>query len=359
MEMEGIRDLPSRHKKKVVPSLFIKTSKMKKLFLLPLSIFFCFNVVAQDADLSKAMEMFVGGTFGKPKIVPKLTKLGIAQVTVNFKHKSTRTSTVQEKKFSPIGKTPGKSATGTVTAYLNFIDEDPTEEDYLEIVNHFYHYLQQSLKKAGIDTVSWEKVSATEFYASGKESPLNDDEDKITYNANNGNTLYDGKKAFAFGKVKKAANFSETLDAPVAFVHATVDFADIMVNVSVKTSGYRSTWSPDYNAAKPVTHMKSKTTVAPLIHIPENSSHIMFFNQKMQGENMNVTSNLPAEMDYAASVTEDPSLLKKKSKAFSVSFSKKLESSPVIISTTREKYIEAAKKALEKMADAMIAKAKA
>ena len=65
---------------------------------------------------------------------------------------------------------------------------------------------------------------------------------------------------------------------------------------------------------------------------------MLFFNRKMQTENMNVTSNLPAEMDYAESLTEDSSLLKKKREVFAVSFSGKLELNPVNISTTREKY---------------------
>lgn len=56
---------------------------------------------------------------------------------------------------------------------------------------------------------------------------------------------------------------------------------------------------------------------------------MLFFNRKMQTENMNVTSNLPAEIDYAESLTEDSS---------AVSFFGKLELNPVIISTTRKKY---------------------
>ncbi|MEJ7626425.1 MAG: hypothetical protein WKF35_06160 [Ferruginibacter sp.] len=170
--------------------------------------------------------------------------------------------------------------------------------------------------------------------------------------------MYNGKIGFAFGKIKKAARFCEEIGAPAAFIHTTVDFADILVDVEIKTTGYKSTWTPSYNTVGQVTKSKSKTSVAAFMKIPAYSGISLFYNEKSATELFTVIKDIPAEMNYADELTEDPSLLKKRSKLFSVSFSKKLESTPVVISSTKLQYKNAAKKALERYADALVAKSK-
>ena len=95
----------------------------------------------------------------------------------------------------------------------------------------------------GIQTVDWNTISNHEFYKDNADKP----EDKkerggnvwMMSNANSGNSIYSGSTAFAFGKAKKATAFSEDLGAPVAYFNLIVDFADILLNVDIKTSGGR------------------------------------------------------------------------------------------------------------------------
>ena len=318
-----------------------------------------------EQDLSKTMEVQVGGTFGKTKIFPKLDKLALAQVTVNFKQISSKSVTKIEKKANLISNRTIAKATATVSAYLNITDEDLTDTDYQEITDHFYNYFQKTLAQNNIDTVAWSTIAATDFFKNGKDDNKGkkSDEDKsqasVGYNAHTGATLYNGKNIFAFGKIKKAANFCDEIGAPAAFINTTVDFADILAEIDLKTSGGGNVWTPSYNSSRAVTKMKSKTTVRAIMKIPENSGISLFYDNKSHAENLVTVGDIPAEMDYAEELTEDPSLLKKKSKLFSVSFSNKLESTPVIISTTKDAYKKAAKKALERYADAFVAKANA
>lgn len=344
----------------------IKKSNMKNLAILfLLSLFTLKNSYAQESpetDLANALSIEVGGTFGKAKIIPKLDKLGIAQITVTFKNISTKSVTKTEKKSTIIGKENVARGTASVSAYLNITDEELTDSDYQEITDHFYNYFQKSLKENNIDTVSWVAISESDFYKNGKDDKGKNDggDDKtqasVTYNANMGTTMYNGKLVFAFGKAKKAASLSEKVGAPLAFIYTTVEFADLVADIDIKTRSNRNAWSPSYISYAPVTKMKTKTTVGAIMKIPTNSGTSLFCNDKYQAENIITIADIPAEMDYAVELSEDPSLLKKKSKF--LSFSTKIESNPVVISTTKDAYKKAAKKALEKYADAFIAKAK-
>lgn len=338
---------------------------MKNLISLILLVIFNTNISfaqdSQNADLAKAMSVEVGGTFGKSKIIPKLEKLGLAQLTVTYKNISTKSVTKTEKKRTLIGKENVARGTASVSAYLNITDEELNDSDYQEITDYFYTYFQKVLKQNNIDTVSWSAISESDFFKNGKDNKgKNDGDDKtqasVTYNANMGNTMYNGKLGFAFGKGKKAASFSEQVGAPLAFIYTTVEFADLVAEIDIKTRSNRNAWSPSYISYAPVTKMKTKTTVEAIMKIPTNSGTSLFVNEKYQSENIITIGDIQAEMDYAVELSEDRSLLKKKSTFFS--FSKKIESNPVVISTTKDAYKKAAKKALEKYADAFIAKAK-
>lgn len=107
--------------------------------------------------------------------------------------------------------------------------------------------------------------------------------------------------------------------------------------------------------------MKSETKVRAFMKIPALTDRLEYsflITEKQAAESISIGAELPAETDYATSLAEDAERATKRSKFFSVSLSKKMESDPVVISTTREKYKAAAKKALEKYADAFIAKIK-
>ncbi|MBS1620553.1 MAG: hypothetical protein JST10_09390 [Bacteroidetes bacterium] len=338
---------------------------MKKLLLL---VFVVFAVktnaqTEEQKNLAKAVNITGGGTFFKPKIMKELNALALAQVMVDFKNISSKSITEREKKRTLFGKAPGKAATATVTSYLETTDGDLQPKDYQEIVDHFYAYFQEHLSKNGLKTSSWADVTNEEFYKDAEDKKDEDraEEEKgnswVTYIANNGKELYNGEGGFGFMKLKKIGKMSESLNAPVAFIYAVVDFAEIDVAVNVNTSGYKSSWTP---GSSQTTTMKSQTSVSAYMKTSgfgESFRNSLVIDEKLRAENLQLNQALPAEMDYATALTEDPSRMKKKSKLFSVSLSKKMESAPVIISTTISNYKAAAKKALERYADAIIAKA--
>lgn len=335
--------------------------KILTLFiLLPLlNLNSTFAQQSEGNDLARAMSIEVGGTFAKPKIIPHLEKLALAQISVTFKNISSKSVTKTEKKSTLIGRENVARGTATVSAYLNITDGELTDLDYQEITDYFYNYFQKILKQNNIDTVSWSAIVESDIYKSGKDDKGNNDGDDktqaaVTYNANMGTTIYNGKLVFAYGKSVKASKLSKQVDAPLAFICTTVEFADLVADIDIRTG--RSSWSPSSTSYTPVTKMKTKTTVGAIMKIPTNSGSSLFCNSKNQAENIITIEDIPAEVDYADELSEDPSLLKKK-KSF-ISFSTKIESNPVVISTTKAAYKKAAKKALERYADAFIAKAK-
>lgn len=322
----------------------------------------CIAAQAQQPD-PDALAIAVGGSFAKPKILPKLDKLGIAQVSVDFKQVTSKAVTKTEKKLTPFGKANGASATASLTAYLETTDGELTDADYQEITDHLYYYLQQKLKENGIDTVAWSAVTATNFYKDGKEpdeTKAGEEEKKngqswVSYSAFHGNSMYNGGPvSFAFGKIKKASNFSEDLGAPVAFFHTTVDFVEIIADVDVSSHS-----NHDYFDPAIITTYKSKTQAGALMKVPANAGLSLFWNQKSQSEMLTVAKDIPAGVKYESTLDQDPGRAEKRSKLFAISLSKKMESVPVVISTTREQYKMAAKKALENYADDFIAKIKA
>jgi hypothetical protein len=334
-----------------------------KSVLTAATFFLLVTATAQENNLAEAINIGAGGTFGKAKILKKADKLVLAQVTVSFKQMTTKAVQMTEKKRTLFGKTPGKSATASVTAYLETTDGELADADYLEVTNHFHNYFQVKLKEAGIDTVAWAGISNTEFFKDNlKEKDDDNEEEKskgnawVTYNAYNGATLFKKPTQLAFLRLKKAAKLCDEFGGPALFVNTTVDFADLDVAVDVKTSGYKSTWTPN---SSQTTTMKSETKVRAFMKIPALTDRLDYsylINEKQAAENISLGNELPAELDYATALTEDPERATKRSKFFSVSLSKKMESDPVVISTTKEKYKTAAKKALEKYADAFVAR---
>ncbi len=298
---------------------------------------------AQDAD---ALRIMVGGSFAKPKIVPRLEKFAVTQITVNYKLTSTQTTVGKEKSYMGGSKMAGAK----ITAYLETTDGELTEADFQEVTDHFYAYFQKKLKSSGIDTVAWSKITATEFYKDNAEKSEGNDEKeenqvKMTTNARNGARIYGGGTAFAFGKAKKATNFCEEVNAPAGFFHLTVDFADLSADVDIKT---KRTTRKETTTTKYSSSVKPNMKVVPTA----NTGLTLLWNEKSQSETVIVQKDISSGYNYQATLTEDASRIKNRAFAFAKSMK------PVVIETTREQYKAAAKKALEKYADTFIALAK-
>ena len=293
-----------------------------------------------------ALTVGVGGTFAKPKIMPKLDRLALAQLTVNYKL-TTMERTVGKDKSS------GKMAGAKLSAYLETTDGDLTAADFQEVTDHFYHYFQARLKAAGVDTVAWNAVTSTDFYKDADDKKETNEEEKgsgqvwVTHSANSGNTMYGGKTAFAFGKIKKASNFCKDLDAPAGFFHLTVDFADVAVGVDITSSEHRG-W---YTFERTTKYKYTAAARAAMKVTPSTMGNSLLWNEKSQAESIIVQKDIETKEPYATSAMRDASRLKNNL----FGFAKQMD--PVVIETTREKYKSAAKKALEAYADAFVAKA--
>ncbi len=302
---------------------------------------------AQTNDADK-LNIMVGGSFAKPKIIPGITKLALAQLTVHYKLTTTAYTVGKE-------KSTGAIAGAKLTTYLETTDGELTDADFQEITDYFYAYFQRRLKENGIDTVGWSAITATEFYANGKGN-LDVKAEKggnvwVSNTANKGNILYGGNIPFAFGKIKKASRFSEQIGAPAGYFHVTVDFADVMVNVDIKTS--QSNYSAGYLPLTKTREFKYDAVAKPEMKvIPSNLGFCLFWNDKDQSESLSVAKDIESGVGYHEALNQDASRIKNRAFAFNKAMT------PVVIETTRAKYKEAAKKALEKYADAFVAKTK-
>ncbi|HMI78708.1 MAG TPA: hypothetical protein VK484_07935, partial [Ferruginibacter sp.] len=311
--------------------------------LIPLACLFMPAIVHAQTEESKQnaekFKLMLGGTFAKPKIMPNMKRFALAQIRVNFKLTTTESTSGKE-------KSTGAMAGAKLAAYLETTDGKLTQEDFQEITDHFYHYFQVKLKEAGVDTVAWSAIAGTDFNKSGDDD--NDKADKddpvvMSTNANNGNVMYRGKTAFAFGKAKRATNFCEEVDAAAGFFNITLDFANILLDVKINTSEHANAYTIEKTRS-----FKYKGIVIPqMIIVPTNfgnSRGSLLWNQKSQAEALAVLDNIEGDGSYADKVSQDPSRLKNNLFAFSKSLT------PVVIETTRSKYIAAAKKSLEKFA---------
>ncbi len=330
----------------------MKTLRIKAAYLHALSFVTCLfmftTAVAQTEEAKQNAEKFklmLVGTFAKPKILPKLEKFTLAQIRVNYKLSSTESVVGKE-------KSSGTMAGAKLAAYLETTDGKLTQEDFQEITDHFYHYFQVKLKEAGVDTVAWTAIANTEFYKDGDvEQEKADDDDPVmmSANANNGNIMYRGKTGFAFGKAKKATRFCEELGAPAGFFNITLDFANILLDVKVKTGVHENMYTIERTKS-----FKYNGTVIPQMNIvPTNFGSIrgsLLWNEKSVTEAFAVIDNITGDDKYSEKISQDVSRVKNNP----FQFAKKL--TPVVIETTRSKYKEGAKRSLEKFADAFVAK---
>ena len=313
-------------------------------------IFGAFSIAAFGQSDADKIQISTGGTFAKPKIFNKdLSKLAIAQITINYKLTSTAKIIGKDKKA-------GTVAGAKLSAYLETTDGELTATDFQEISNGFYVYFQEKLKANNIQTVDWSVITATDFYNNEKAK-----EDKkvsrnenvwVTTNANNGNVLYNGGVAFAFGKMKKASKFCEEIGAPAGFFHLTVDFADLLLDLEMSSATSSNMFYSTTTKRKKYSWAVNPTMkVESPISLIGQPNFSLFWNEKTQSDSSILTDGIMGTVKYADSAVEDSSKLKNSLFAF------RKEMQPVVIETTKAKYKAAAKEALERYADAFIAKA--
>lgn len=327
---------------------------MKKLMILPLllgSIVAFAQPAPPDMALAKHLKVFTGGTFSKPSILPGADKMAIAQIVVDYKTTSRTEKTGDDRAKISFSGSNRTRYTAMAMSVLEVEGDPISKADYQEITDHFYTYFQAALAKNKIGTVAWDKVKAASFYQDGdasEQGKMDKEGEKSTYVANQGNIMYGGKLGFAFGKIKKANYFAEALGSPVAYIYVTVDFVDMDIDLK---AGRKAGWSTSFASSAGSSSATSNTSTLPAMKVLANGGTTLLWNQKSGSESVGVVLDIPAEMEFATDVKQSD----EKNKKSKLSFSTQMKSKPVIITTTREKYIPAAKKALERYADAFVA----
>lgn len=312
-------------------------------------LFVCCNTFGQ-----KNNEKTDAGHFNwdRSKLIPKLKKLAITELTVTYKLTTTAKTIAQERDTR-------KMAGARTTAYLETTDGDLTSEDFQGITNHFYRYFQKKLKENGIDTVGWNEVVASDFY-----QKIDSDEDKdarekndgnewMVCTANKGKIVHSGQAGFAGGKGKRSVDFADQFGATAASFKVNVDFADVAVNLEVSTIPKKELFDGWYYPE--VTKQKYTWGVHAQMEVgdPENKHWTFIWGTKGWPEFLYQWSDIPVEGNYADAITEDAS---KARSGLAKAFAFRKELTPTLIQTTRAKYIAAAKHAVEKWSDAFVAK---
>ncbi|RAW02541.1 hypothetical protein [Pseudochryseolinea flava] len=291
----------------------------------------------------------------KSKIIPKLERLAIVELTVNYKLTTTAKTITQE------DRSGGKIAGARVTGFLEFTDSEPTQADYQAITDHFYRYFQKKLKENGIDTVGWDQVTASEFYQkSGGEEGEKEDAQKegggnkwVTSTANKGKVIHKGLTGFAGGKGKRAMEFGKEFGTAATF-KVNVDFADVMVNLDIKSTDRRDVGGGWYYPATTSKKYTWGVHAQMMVGDQENKEYTYIWAGKGFPEFLMQWSDIPVAGEYAESVTEDVS---KARSGLAKGFAFRKELDPVLIQTSREKYIAAARNAVEKWVDAFVTRA--
>jgi hypothetical protein len=346
---------------------------MKLHRLLPGVLVFAFSSVFAQPQMDpktidKTFSISGGGTFSKPKMMSKMDKLALAQTSIYFKTATTREIIEHERGAFGRRKTDGGSVAGRLTAYLETSDGELTESDFQQVADEFYVYLAKRLNETGVATVDWNTIAATDFYKDGSDlEDIRQDLDKMkkkgqiftVVNANQGKTMYKYNilgglnTGFAFGKAVKAGKFASALGAPVVWSHITVDFADILLDGDVKT-GTKNESNMFYTKITKTKKFKMDAEVGAKMKVTANGGPSYFWNEKSQTELMNIAMDIPSDIPFATSVEQDAE--KQKLRKKDNLFAKDFNMTPVVITTTKEKYKQAAKKTLENYADMLVAK---
>jgi hypothetical protein len=332
----------------------MKTNK-KLWMLILLTIVFTHGVVLAQKKKGAVVEKTDASRFNwdNSKLVPKLKKLAITELTVNYKLTTTAKTIAQEQRSG------GQIAGARVTGFLEFTDSEPTQTDFQGITDHFYRYFQKKLKENGIDTVGWNEITASEFYQKIGDDDEKDNEKEgggnkwVVSTANKGKIVHKGMAGFAGGKGKRAMEFADQLGTGASF-KVNVDFADVMVNLEVKSTDEKDIGNGWYY---PATSSKKYTWgvhAQMMVGDQDNKERTYIWGTKGWPEFLYQWTDVPVTGDYAESVTEDVS---KARGGIAKQFAFRKELDPVLVQTTREKYLVAATHAVEKWVDAFVERA--
>ncbi len=322
--------------------------KKYQTFLSGLLTIFVLHFTASAQSFEKLADETItylkAGTFGKPDVAKKTTKLALSQVRVHYKIVTTRAAETRDN-------------SAKVTVYL---DGAMTNQDLQNLTNEFYIILQRKLGALGIEFADWDAITKTEYYNNREDVTLEKNNVNadggngqawVSFTANNGPVFYrynvDQTKGFgellAFGKMKKIGKMTETLDADFASFDVVVDFTAIEFATSKDTVWQDGTKYLKYGA---------NYNIAAMMSVPQ--SYALFIDRKLKFDQY--ASKLPVgQRDFFSNKPyEDASKAAYKTKT--IFGNTKFTFTPVVIDARRELYIAAARRALELYADIFVEK---
>lgn len=282
------------------------------------------------------------GTFGKPSVAKKTQRISLGQVRVHFKTVTSRENSVR-----------GNSA--DVTVYL---DSDLTTGDLQTLTNNFYTRLASKLNAIGIETVPFDSIRQTEYYAEKLSKQA--EEKGADFDGKNGQAwvsmnAYDGPvfvrwrpegtvEIIGYGQQKKLAKTAETTGGDVMIVDVVLDFASIMLSAEVKQD--RQGWF----YGDPYFH--SDYAIGGLMNVAK--SYVYLVNQKNGFDQYSSVQPIAERIGFADKPREDATRASyRASKAFG---GVRNSFTPLVIPAKRELYVMAAGKVLDRYADMLAEK---
>jgi tetratricopeptide (TPR) repeat protein len=320
------------------------SSRFIAICLISIVIFVC---QAQAQTYEKIADQTISyvkaGTFGKPSVAKKTNKLALAHVRVHFKFITTQAV-----------ETRNNSA--KVTVYL---DGAMTDADLQNLTDEFYAVLQKKLAALGIESVDWPAIQATEYYQNRQAAT--EEKKRTDGDAKNGQawlsyTAFDGPvfhrfnpvsgyptELLAFGKIKKLANMSETLDAEIAVFDAVVDFTSINMQTKVGTVWEKDGVYTEYSAGG---------SVGEIMSVPQ--SYALFFDRKNGFDQYQSKLPVAVRGNFANRIYEDDGKAALKTRTFFGDT--RFTFRPRVIEVDRARYLSMARRALEQYADLFVEK---
>jgi hypothetical protein len=321
----------------------MKFKNLTFLFALPAIFVLHFAAAAQYERIAdESIQYLKAGTFGKPDVIKKTTKMALSQVRVHYKIVTTKAAETRDNGAK-------------VTVYL---DGEMTNQDLQNLTDEFYVMLQRKLSALGIEFAPWDAITQTEYYNNREEAQLEKNNVNadggngqawVSFTANKGPVFYryDLTKGYgeplAFGKMKKIGKMTEAVGADFATFDVVVDFTAIDLATSKDTVWEDGTKYLSYGADLKIGAMMS---------VPQ--SYALFINQKMGFDQY--ASKLPiGQRDYfSGKPYQDDS--KAAYKTRTIFGDTRFTFTPIVIGARRELYVAAARRALELYADIFVEK---
>lgn len=283
------------------------------------------------------------GTFGKPSVAKKTSKLALAQVRVHFK-------------FITTSAVETRDNGAKVSVYL---DGAMTDADLQKLTDEFYAALQRKFAALGVQFVDWQTIQATEYY---KKRAVESDKNKRTGgDAKNGQawasfTAFDGPvilrtnpltgysdELLSYGKSKSLSKMAEETGAELALFDALVDFTSINMQTNVGTIWDDGGKYTEYTAGGSVGEMMSIPT-----------SYVLFYDHKNGFDQYQSKLPVAVRGGFTNRIYEDANKAAFKTRTFFGDT--RFTFVPRVMEVDRERYLIVARRALEQYADLFVEK---